>query len=351
MSLRDIVNVQITRQTRAVSRVGFGTLLIVGEHAIFAERVRYYADIDALVDDGFAVGDEIYKAAAAALSQSPRPVRIGVGRKAAVGETWVEAMTAIRNYNDEWYGLVITSRVEADVLAVAGWVETQIKIFGTSSDDIGILDAGDVGDIVSQLQDLGYARTFAFYHDEVDQYVEAALFGKQLPKDPGTESWKFKTLAAVTADQLTESQALAALDKGANLYQSIGGVSITREGNMVEGEFIDIIHGVDWLQARMTERIYSRLVNLPKVPYTDGGIAVVESEIRGQLQDAQTVGFIAGDTLDEQDHVVPAFTITVPRAADVPANDKAERVLNGVSFNATLAGAIHAVNVNGVVSL
>lgn len=344
MGIRDIVNVVITRQTAAVSRQGFGTILVVGPHVVYDDRVRYYTDPDALLDDGFAVDSDIYLAVNKAFSQNPRPVRVGVGTKLPGDATWTDALEAISDYNDEWYGLVITSHAEADVLEVAAWTEAQTKIFGTSGDDAVILDPTPTPeDIATQLEALGYQRTFVMYHEDADElFPEAALLGKQLPKDPGTETWKFKTLAGVTASALTDSEALAAVGKNVNIYQEIAGVSITREGKMAGGEFIDIIHGVDWLQARMTERIYGALVNLPKVPYTDAGIAVIEAEIRAQLEDGVAVGFLAED---------PAFTVTVPKAADVPAQDKADRALNGVSFEATLAGAVHAVTINGVVKL
>ena len=45
------------------------------------------------------------------------------------------------------------------------------------------------------------------------------------------------------------------------------------------------------------------------------------------------------------------FTVTVPLAADVPAADKANRLLPDMKFNAKLAGAIHSTEIDGVVTL
>ena len=47
----------------------------------------------------------------------------------------------------------------------------------------------------------------------------------------------------------------------------------------------------------------------------------------------------------------PAPLVTVPKAADVPPTDKANRILRDVKFTATLAGAIHAVVIRGKVSV
>ncbi len=84
------------------------------------------------------------------------------------------------------------------------------------------------------------------------------------------------------------------------------------------------------------------LVNNNKVPYTDTGIAMIEAEVRRALDLGVTNNFLAAD---------PEYTVEVPRAAAVPPNDKANRILRNVSFQATLAGAIHFVEIRGVVSV
>lgn len=347
MSLRDIVDVQITRETTAVSRVGFGTLLVIGEHAVFGERIRFYQSTDAALTDGFDASDPEYKALAAAFSQQPRPRQVAIGRKTAE-EDWTDALVAIAAENNDWYGLAITDRDEAAVLEVAAWVETQRKLFGTATQDAETLEV-TTGDIGAQLAALNYARTFTMYHPDANNvFPEAAWFGKQLPTDPGSTTWKFKSLAGVVATQLTATQRTNADNKNVNTYEPIGGVDITREGVVAEREFIDVIRGVDWLEARMTERIYSRLVNLPKIPYTDAGVQVIEAEIRAQLEQAVARQVIAPPDIDTG---ADAFTISVPRVSTIPFNDRAMRRLPDVTFRATLAGAIHSIEIRGTVTV
>ena len=120
-------------------------------------------------------------------------------------------------------------------------------------------------------------------------------------------------------------------------------------------EFIDIIHGVDWLQARMEERIFSRLVNLPKVPFTNAGIAIIENEIRAVLENGIRVGLLSPDpidpTSDDRKRRTQPYIITVPQATEVPVNDRAERHLTGITFEARVAGAVHKVTVQGIVTV
>lgn len=254
-------------------------------------------------------------------------------------------LDAIELANNEWYALAYTGRTPSTVESIANWVETRIKIFGTASSDSDIIDlqAGENSSIAAILNASGLVRTFVMYHQDADfDFPEAAWFGRVLPTEPGSVTWKFKSLNSITFSELTTNQSKNARDKNANTYEFIGGVAITREGTMAQGEFIDIIRGVDWLQARIQEFVYQLLVNSPKVPYTNAGITAVESEVRRALTLGVTNNFIADD---------PQFVVETPDVSDVSPTDKANRILRNVTFNATLAGSVHAVEINGVVTV
>lgn len=341
--ISEIVNITITRETAAVTRAGFGTLLVVGAHTENADRIRFYTDLDGLTDDGFSSSDEIYKAVEAAFAQSPRPERVAVGRIDAGDYDIVESMEAIQEASNDWYGVVLCDRTLAVVQALAGWIETQVKLFITATSAPGVIDPGSTTDIAYLLEAANYDRTAVIYSADEDNYPDAAWFGRMLPTDPGAATWKFKSLNGVTPDDdLTSTEMLAAQNKHANLYRTIGGVPITSEGYAAGGEFIDVMHGADWLQARMTERVYALLASSPKVPFTDPGITAIEGEVRAQLGAAVDIGFLAAD---------PAPTVTSPKASAVSAGDKAARDLQGVKFYGTLAGAIHKVGIQGFVQV
>lgn len=255
-------------------------------------------------------------------------------------------LTAINDVNDQWYALIATTRDVPTVKAIAAWVEARIKLFGTASSDLDIINVAagtDTNSIAAFLNQLGYVRTFVMYHQDAEtDFPEAAWFGRVLPLEPGSETWKFKTLNGISYSNLTTTQLNNALNKKANVYEFVGGVGITENGTVAQGEFIDIIRGIDWLRARIQEFVFSLLVNSPKVPYTDAGIAGIQAEVMRALQLGVDNNFIAED---------PQFIVTVPLAADVPPADKAARILRNVRFQATLAGAIHAVIIRGTVSV
>lgn len=255
-------------------------------------------------------------------------------------------LDAVAASSNDWYGVALTSRATQDILLTADWVEARTKLFGTCSSQDAIINESandDQSSLAYQLFSAGYTRTFLMYHQDADDdYPECAWMGRCLPLEPGSETWKFKSLNSIPASNLSTTQAINAQTKSCNTYQFVGGRNITAEGVVSSGEFIDIIRGVDWLTARIQEFVFFVLVNNNKVPYTDTGIAMIEAEVRRALDLAVTNNFIAAD---------PAYTIEVPRAAAVPPNDKANRILKNVSFQATLAGAIHFVEIRGVVSV
>lgn len=339
--LNSIIQVNITRSTQAVSRASFSIPCFVAELTEFPERAREYTSITAVAAD-FASTSNVYKAAAALFGQEIKPPKIVIGRKVPTSETWVEAIRSVMMENNEWYALAIASRAPADVLAVAELIEGLPKIFGTSTSDANALTAATT-DIGSDLKDLGFFRTFVVYNEDASTtYPECAFIGRCLPEVPGSNTWKFKTLSGVRSSNLTETQASNLRSKNINLIETIGGVKITSEGVTSGGEFIDVMILVDWTAARIRERIYFRLVNTNKIPYTKAGLSIIQAEILTVLDE----GVQNGGYTDN-----PRPVVNIPNPLTIDANLRAQRMVEGVKFKASLAGALHFVSVEGNVSV
>lgn len=257
-------------------------------------------------------------------------------------ESWTASVNAVQNENDTWYALAIESHNELDVLEVAGVIEAKKKVFGTSSSDTDIKTTGDT-DLFSQLQALGYQRTFGMFSNEADtQFPECAWIGFQLQEQPGSNTWAYKALTGVTVSKLSDTESTNIKAKAGNTYESVGGQSVTVGGKMFGGEFIDIMVFVDWLEARMTERLWFRMANSKKIPYTAAGATIIESEIRAQLNDGIRVGGLADS---------PSPVVRVPDVLSVAPNLRAQRIFEGIEFEARLAGAIHFVKIRGTVTV
>lgn len=345
-----IVSVTITRQTTTPAVASFSDVLILSKFdgstitPAFSGRTRSYGSLSEMVTAGFTSGTATYKAAAKIFGQNPSITRVYVGRwdhEIEPGETITEAMDAIQLENSEWYGLVTTTRVLADQQDVADWALANKKLCILASADANLI--GGTGDIAAYINTANNDRAAAIYHPDVggasDPYPDAAWFGKLFPKDPGSATWAFKTLAGVPTYGLTEAQFNTAVGKKANVYLSVAGVGVTQNGTVGSGEFIDVVHGIDWLTSRIQTYVFTPLVQQDKVPFTDVGVQIVLGQLKAALEEGVQNGLLA------------SYTVSAPAVADVSTANKGNRLLPDVNFTAVLAGAIHKVEISGVVTL
>lgn len=252
-------------------------------------------------------------------------------------------LTAIQVANNDFFAVVPTSQSEAEINALATSVEAittpkRLLLVASADDDILTNTSGNIADDLNP----GQTRTALMYHSKPHTSPNGAWGGKLLPKDPGSVTWAFKTLAGIDPDTLTTGEITNIEVNKANHYTAVAGVAITQQGTVSSGEFIDIQRFISFIETRLQENVFARLAAVDKIPFTDPGIAIIEAEVRAVLQLGIAQGGFAAS---------PEPTVTVPRAADVSLIDKANRTLPDIKFTATLAGAIHAVTINGVVSV
>lgn len=81
VSIDRIVNIDVTRATRAASRRSFGVAMIVAYLTWFVDRVREYSDPSEMLDDGCDPLDPAYLAAVSLCAQEGRPETFKVGRR------------------------------------------------------------------------------------------------------------------------------------------------------------------------------------------------------------------------------------------------------------------------------
>ena len=93
------------------------------------------------------------------------------------------------------------------------------------------------------------------------------------------------------------------------------------------------------------------MLSLPKIPYTDPGIGLVQNAVTAALDAGVEAGGIARPSSDETTGTVtPSYTITVPKAAELDAATRKTRVLPKVKWTAQLAGALIATEISGTLN-
>lgn len=266
-------------------------------------------------------------------------------------------LSSIKNQDNSWYGFSLSELDDSLTLAAAAWTETQDKLFFSRSNTLNLWSSA-TDDVGSQLKAKQYLRTVLIadkYADE--QYTDAAVMGRFLTKDPGATVFALKNLPSIKVSQFSDTEKGYLIDKNVNTYQQYSsdtylfgvGTTLKASGRVVSGEWIDVIRDRDWLIDDIQKSIVSIMIRNDKIPYTNAGIALLANTLRARLQNAQTQGVIAPDTLNSLNETVPGFTITYPNAADVDADTKATRILY-LSFSGLLAGAIQLVKITGSLS-
>ena len=339
-------------------------------------KVGVFNALEELTELGFvAVGanaDPIGVAARVAFSQSPRPHEVYVtcvpaaapvvaaeGEEEAGTEPVVPAAVSVADVLTEaldtngWYCICPVGLTKEQVKEVIEWTETQNKLCGYIDDDPDnpIVQAGI------------YMRGYPVYPkvtpDQADADVPLenkygmaiAMAAKAMNYHAGSETWALKPLAAVTPSKLNSTAIKKMQAANFNYVLTVASKNITQGGKTNSGEWIDIVRFRDWLQNDMQVRVVNLLVTYKgKVPYTDGGIALVQNQMISSLKDGQRYGGISPTEYDEDGNEIPGFVTHVPLAANIPATKKASRVLEDVSFEARLAGAIHMVTIKGTLT-
>ena len=257
-------------------------------------------------------------------------------------ETYVDALEAIQQVNNKWYALTCESHAKADILLLAASIEAKKKIYVASTDDLDVKTSA-VDDVATLLKNGTYFRTALIWSATADtEFPECAWVGYQLQEAPGSNTWAYKSLSGVTISSISTNESSLIHDKNASTYETVGGVNRTVGGATSGGEWIDIMVFVDWLEARMSERIWFRLANSKKIPYTQAGATIIETEVRAQLREGQRAGGIAD---------APAPVVITPDVLTISQNARAGRNFEGMKFEARLAGAIHFVKIAGTVTV
>lgn len=258
-------------------------------------------------------------------------------------------MTKITDVFTDFFFINCESRLDADILKLAGYAESNKKIYAVAKYDILVPDTAQTTDILSQLKALQYDQTLFQSVDSMakdKELQECAAIGSMANLDPGSSTLFGKTLTGASVSDFSTTQEFAIESKNGNYYVYAAGVGFFFDGSMVSGQFFDTIRGALWLEARMEEDLFFLIKQKSdlglKIPYDDSGIAMVSIVMRRRLDDAVRIGYLTS---------APEYTIIPPDLDTISDVDKAARLLPNMQFEATLAGAFHKIIIRGYVSV
>lgn len=340
MPIQD-VTVTIDVQNPA-PKVGLGRPLILASSVATASTYKEYYGLDTLKVD-FAEGTTVYKKAAAVFAQTNRPdlVAIATYCSTADGVDPLKGLTisqAFEQYFDKpWHFLLLPDAVSADRLIISNALQAhKFKFLTLKVTDKAELDQYKLN-----------SRTICYYHpDKVDEEIDAAIIGDAASLTVGSITWKFrKNLSGITPIDISSDEVKVIHALGANCYVLKAGIPQTTEGITADGEYIDTIHGEDWVKSTAETDLQQLLVDNDKIPSNSTGVSMAASVLTSVLMTATQNGIV-----DKDANGNALFTVSALPYDQIPVADQTKRIYSGLSFDYSPEGAIHEMKVKGTVA-
>lgn len=203
------------------------------------------------------------------------------------------------------------------------------------------------------------ARAAVIYTEEqyLNEEPDASYTGNVGPFYPKSVTWKFKRPQdgnAATSEgeklislpKLTEGERDALLENHVNFLTEEYKRQYVKDGTCLDGEFIDIVLGADWIAKRMRDLLYDLLLANANINYGDDGFGLIATAPAQALAEAA----------DEDHNIVSrdaetkagVFAINIPKYAETTEEQRRSRVMPDITWEALLSGAVHQVKSKGV---
>jgi hypothetical protein len=324
------------------------------------ERLRWYEDpANDMLDDGFTVNSPEYLEALIAMSQSPAPRGVWVGVRddtTSPVESCLEAVTACREKNPNWYIALVCDSAKADHLAIAEYIESvsPASIYAFTTADADVL-TGASGNIFSALKALEYKRTIGQYSTE-SPYAIAGIMGYAMGQNSGLANsaftLKFKSEVGVEVEDLSASVRDIIKGNNGNLYLNYGNsYNMFEEGVMSNGQFFDQIINLDMLVNDIQLSCMDLLSRNPKIPQTEGGVSQLIHVVSIACESAVLRGYLGAGkwtgqnilALKTDDTLPSGYLIQAAKLFNQTTADREARKAPSMYVAIKEAGAVHSI--------
>lgn len=243
---------------------------------------------------------------------------------------------------------VDTTNDLADTVALSNFIDSKKERFAI----VGLpATAENVAKIADTKKAFGNSPRTIFFVSGADQaeaeYGIGGLVGAVGNETVGAFTWKFRKIGGVKPVDLTVTQIQKLHENNAFTYVTKAGLDQTSEGKTLSGEFIDALHGDDWVKASLETELQKLLSNSKKITFDSAGIAQIDATVTAVLTTATNNGIISVNPETNAGE----FTVTTASRAQSSEEDIAQRNYTGLKFSYTRSGAIHTVRVNGQINI
>lgn len=245
------VDVQITKEEVLLSSTDYSTILILEQFDSssitpnFNERVRRYTSLDELLQEGWSETSKVYLASKTIFLQERRPPFILVGRgdptlvDGSPKETVTQALNAILEENDRFYGIISPLKEKQEVLDIADFAQVRNKIYHVSLKDPLLLSPQDTSSVAYELKNKKYNQTIITYYEqaqnESDPFLEGAVLASGFSETLGSINWSTIGLTGIEPSLLSDSKILTLQEKNINFYTTIYNLQRWQQGKCIGG--------------------------------------------------------------------------------------------------------------------
>lgn len=267
-----------------------------------------------------------------------------------------------QDVDNDWYYLLTDRDEDEYVLALAAFAaasEPTEAELGTGIEDHRKFYMGQT---CNKNLSKSLARAAIIYTDEeyLSEEPDASYTGNVAPFYPYNVTWKFKRPQDGNADtsegtklislpQLTEGERSTLLENNINFLTEEYKRQYVKNGTCLDGEFIDVVLGGDWIAKRMRDLLYDILLENANINYDDAGFGLIATAVLQTLAEASDSdhNIVAID----QESKSGIYSVTIPKWSESTDDQRRNRVMPDILWEAQLAGAIHQVKTKGRLSV
>ena len=319
----------IINLVKPIGSVGFGCPLILEENATTGIEYAEYSELAELLTAGYTVTSDVYKTAQLMFSQKHAPKTIAICSTVDDAETWLAVQ---ENISKDWRQLVVlNASVDAttDVAGIMAAIEEQedypkLYFANVDYDDETTYTVKDID------------RTLLCYYTPTEDIPSpvAAIAGEVGGLEIGSYTINNLIIMGVPPLELSQTEVNAIHKKGGVTLVLSAGDCVVSEGKAAGGSFIDNTDNNDWIKQQLEYKTQKVLNNNLKIPYTNAGIALIESAAMEVMTEALNR------------NIVESFTVQYLKREEVSELDRSERRYIGGNVTYSMAGAIHTVEIN-----
>ena len=272
-------------------------------------------------------------------------------------ETVATVLPQVVAENGDWYFLSHEARSDADIVAAAEFAQTNYKLHVyNSSDPDAYAPQNSSASVFDTLKALSYTSLGTTDADADVEFGEGSVIGAMAGNDPSYgDSLHLKTMPGLMPFKGGETARMNAWNRNANAYRSMYGGGSYIEGRVSNSQYVDVIRFSHWVKFRMEESLFAYMKRRSdmglSMKMSDADLPVIKSVL---MNNPINIGIRNGGILtgyDDKNKVMYDPIITVPRRAEIPTNDLANRLLTDVKVDLVYNNSLHYVKIRAAVVL